>query len=107
LTTNRAKLRQSALLRASTNTIRIVSVHQRKRFVLARSTLLLPFCAARRGAARLVWTPLKRHQVKVIVVNGIYRRATYGQVQGDNEGLELCRQVYAYVTSGLGLISTA
>jgi hypothetical protein len=53
LTTNREKLRQSALLRASTNTICIVSVHQRKRFVLARSTLLLPFCAA-----RLFWTPL-------------------------------------------------
>jgi hypothetical protein len=59
LTTNREKLRQSALLRASTNTIRIVSVHQRKRFVLARSILLAFYfvgvlcCAARRVAVGL------------------------------------------------------
>jgi hypothetical protein len=40
-----------------------------------------------------------RRLTQVTVVNGIYRKATYGEIQGDYEGLELCRQLYAYVTS--------
>jgi hypothetical protein len=40
-----------------------------------------------------------RYLAHVTVVNGIQRKATYGQIQGDYERLELCRQLYAYVTS--------
>jgi hypothetical protein len=39
-----------------------------------------------------------RYLAQVTVVNGLYRKATYGQIQGDYERLELCRQLYAYVT---------
>jgi hypothetical protein len=40
-----------------------------------------------------------RHLAQVTVVSDIYRKATHGQIQEDYERLELCRQLYAYVTS--------
>jgi hypothetical protein len=40
-----------------------------------------------------------RYLAQVVAVNGMYRKATYGQIQGNNERLELCRQLYAYVIS--------
>jgi hypothetical protein len=48
-----------------------------------------------------------RYLAQVTVVSGIYRKATYGQIQGDYERLKLCRLLYTYrhryVASALGL----
>jgi hypothetical protein len=44
-----------------------------------------------------------RYLAQVTVVSGVKSKATYGQIQGDYEQLKLCGQLYAYVTSALGL----
>jgi hypothetical protein len=44
-----------------------------------------------------------RYLAQVTVANGIYIKATYGQIQGDYERLKLCLKLYACVTSSLRL----
>jgi hypothetical protein len=49
--------------------------------------------------AEMLVSSRDRHLAQVTVAKGIERKATYGQIQGHYERLELCRQLYAYINS--------